>query len=133
MCIRDSHNAELEEWSAVYHRFLAPVAPSVEDLARAAALDARNFRRRVDNGVRRLVGRLQRLEMAEHARLRHARRSRHLPPPEYTHLFGLAAAQREVADRLRRDDGPDFLSIEGLGGMGKTCLLYTSIPSIVRW
>ena len=116
------HNAELEEWSAVYHRFLAPIAPSVEDLARAAALDARNFRRRVDNGVRRLVGRLQRLEMAEHDRLRHARRSRHLPPPEYTHLFGLAAAQREVADRLRRDDGPDFLSIEGLGGMGKTAL-----------
>ena len=116
------HNAELEEWSAVYHRFLAPVAPSVEELARAAALDARNFRRRVDNGVRRLVGRLQRLEMAEHDRLRHVRRRRHLPPPEYARLFGVAEAQRDLADRLQRDSGPDVLSIEGLGGMGKTAL-----------
>ena len=116
------HNGELEEWSALYHRFLSPVAPSVEELARAAALDARNFRRRVDGGVRRLVARLQRLEMAEHDRLRQLRRSRHLPPPEYAHLFGVADAQREVAGRLRRDDGPDFLSIEGLGGMGKTAL-----------
>ena len=60
--------------------------------------------------------------MAEHDRLRQLRRSRHLPPPEYAHLFGVADAQREVAGRLRRDDGPDFLSIEGLGGMGKTAL-----------
>jgi hypothetical protein len=116
------HNGELEEWSALYHRFLSPVAPSVEELARAAALDARNFRRRVDGGLRRLVARLQRLEMAEHDRLRHVRLSRHLPPPEYAQLFGVADAQREVAGRLRRADGPDFLSLEGLGGMGKTAL-----------
>jgi len=116
------HNGELEEWSALYHRFLAPVAPSVDELARAAALDARNFRRRVDGGVRRLVARLQRLEMAEHDRLRRLRLSRHLPPPEYAHLFGVAHAQRAVADRLRQAGGPDFLSIEGLGGIGKTAL-----------
>ena len=116
------HNNELEEWSALYHRFLAPVAPSVEELARAAALDARNFRRRVDGGVRRLVARLQRLEMAEHDQLRHLRRGRHLPPAEYAHLFGVSAAQRDVAARLRQADGPDFVSLEGLGGMGKTAL-----------
>jgi len=116
------HNGELEEWSALYHRFLAPVAPGVEALARAAALDARNFRRRVDGGVRRLVERLQRLEMAEHDRLRHLRRGRHLPPPEYAHLFGVAEAQRDVAGRLRQADGPAFVSLEGLGGMGKTAL-----------
>jgi hypothetical protein len=115
-------NSELEEWSALHHRFLAPVAPGVEALARAAALDTRNFRRRVDAGVRRLVARLQRLEMAAHSRLGHLRRGRHLPPPEYAHLFGVAEAQQDVAARLRRRDGPDFISLEGLGGMGKTAL-----------
>ena len=41
---------------------------------------------------------------------------------EYAHLFGVAEAQRDVAGRLRQADGPAFVSLEGLGGMGKTAL-----------
>ena len=116
------NNAELEAWSALYHRYLAPVPFSVEELAASAHLDTRNFRRRVTAGARRLATRLQRLEMAEHDRLRLARLNRHLPPQEYARLFGVDGAQREVAGLLRQTDGPDFVSIEGLGGIGKTAL-----------
>jgi hypothetical protein len=115
-------NSNLEAWSAIYHRFLAPVTLSVEELATAVALDVRNFRRRVEAGVAQLTDRLRRMEMAEHARQHRLRLGRHLPPPEYTQLFGVAEAQRELVDHLRRDAGPDFLSIEGLGGIGKTAL-----------
>lgn len=115
-------NVELEAWSALYHRYLAPVPFSVEALAEVVTLDARNFRRRVTAGARRLTEGLQRLEMAEHHRLRRARLSRHLPPPEYTQLYGVDEARRELAGLLRSSSGPDCLSIEGLGGIGKTAL-----------
>jgi len=115
-------NAELEAWSAIYHRYLTPVPLGVEELAAAVALDPRNLRRRVSNGVQRLTDQLRRLELAEHGRSRALRLGRHLPPPEYTTLFGVDEAQRELAGLLRRDVGPDFVSIEGLGGIGKTAL-----------
>jgi len=93
----------------------------VETLAAGAHLDARNFRRRVNNGVQRLTDALRRRELEAHGRLHRARLSRHLPPPEYARLFGVDEAQREVTGLLRAD-GPDFVSIEGLGGIGKTAL-----------
>lgn len=116
------NNAELEAWSALFHRYLARIPLSVHDLAGAASLDARNFRRRVDHGIKRLTGELRRREMKEHDRRGVLRRSRHLPPPEYARLFGVDAAREEVAGLLRRDSGPGFVSIEGLGGIGKTAL-----------
>jgi hypothetical protein len=116
------NNPELEAWSALHHRYLVPVPFSVEELAASAHLDTRNFRRRVTNGVQRLTDALRRREIETRGRLRHARLSRHLPPPEYARLFGVDAAQREVAGLLRRPSGPDYVSIEGLGGIGKTAL-----------
>jgi hypothetical protein len=115
-------NSELEAWSALYHRFLAPVPIRVEHLAAAVPINVRNFRRRVSNGEQRLLEQLQRLELEEHHRLRHIRLSRHLPPPEYTQLFGVDSLKRELAALLRRQSGPDLVSIEGLGGIGKTAL-----------
>lgn len=115
-------NSELEAWSALYHRFLTTMPLSVEALADAVHLDARNFRRRVNAGVGLLAGRLRRLELAEHDQRRGLRLGRHLPPPEYTDLFGIDAPRRELIALLRQAGGPDFVSIEGLGGIGKTAL-----------
>ena len=117
-------NGELEAWSALYHRYLAPIPLSVEELAAAAHLDARNFRRRVNNGVDRLVQRLRHLERDAHQQARAARLGRHLPPREFAHLFGVAGQQRAIADQLRAPAGPEFISIEGLGGIGKTALAH---------
>ncbi|HOU40412.1 MAG TPA: NB-ARC domain-containing protein [Promineifilum sp.] len=115
-------NMALEEWSALYHRYLAPVSLSVAALAQAAHLDVRNFRHRVNNGARRLAEQLQQLEMAAQQRLRRARLGRHLPPADYTRLFGVAEPQQQLVAALQPANGPDVISIEGLGGIGKTAL-----------
>ncbi|MEZ4518525.1 MAG: NB-ARC domain-containing protein [Chloroflexota bacterium] len=126
------NNGELEAWSALYHRYLAPVPLSVEELATAAHLDVRNFRRRVNGGVERLTDRLQRLEMAEHNRVQQAQLGRHLPPPEYARLFGVDQHRRKLADLLRHENGPDFVSIEGMGGIGKTALARAVTSSLAE-
>ena len=116
------NNGDLEAWSALHHRYLVLVPLSVEALADAAHLDVRNFRRRVNVGLGLLADLLRRLELAEHDRRDDLRLGRHLPPPDYTHLFGIDGPRRELAALLRAADGPDFVSIEGLGGIGKTAL-----------
>lgn len=113
---------ELQAWSALYHRYLAPIEFSAEKLAEAAHVDPRHFRRLVDAGTRRLTDHLRRAEMAAHARARALRLGRHLPPPDYAQLFGINLPCAELTGLLRGPDGPAFISIEGLGGIGKTAL-----------
>lgn len=115
-------NGELAAWSALYHRFLAPIPLDVKELAEAIPMDSRSFRRHASNGVNRLTDRLRRRELEQQSRLRRRRLGQHLPPADYYQLFGIADRRRELAAQLRRDDGPDFISVEGLGGIGKTAL-----------
>lgn len=114
--------SELQAWSALYHRYLAPLEFSVDELAKAVSMDPRHFRRLVDAGERRLTEHLRRAEMAAHARSRANHLRRHLPPPEYARLFGVDEPLAKIVDLLRRLDGPLLISIEGLGGIGKTAL-----------
>jgi LuxR family glucitol operon transcriptional activator len=48
--------------------------------------------------------------------------AQHLPPPDYVQLFGANALLDQLVALLRQDDGPRMISIEGLGGIGKTAL-----------
>lgn len=114
--------AELQAWSALYHRYLAPVEYSAEQLAAEVHMDPRHFRRLVDAGARRLTEQLRRAEMAAHARSRATHLRRHLPPPDYARLFGIDAPRAKIVKLLRQADGPPLISIEGLGGIGKTAL-----------
>lgn len=114
--------AELQAWSALYHRYLAPIELSTEELAGEAGVDPRHLRRLVNAGARRLTERLRRAEMAAHAGSRANQLRRHLPPPEYARLFGIDDPLAGTIELLRRPDGPALISIEGLGGIGKTAL-----------
>ncbi len=53
-----------------------------------------------------------------------AHKCRHLPPATYTRLFGLAPALERLRSWLLSPDGPRWVLIEGLGGLGKTTLAH---------
>ncbi len=112
--------ASLEAWSALYYRYLAPVDIGVETLARAAGVVPQQFRRRVAQGLVYLADALRRAELTAQPRV--ATTGKPLPPPEYARLFGLEEHLVVLQRRLTAPDAPAFLSLEGLGGIGKTAL-----------
>ena len=61
-------------------------------------------------------------EAAAAARRRHL--TRNLPPASYTRLFGLEDAFNRLRAALTDWAGPWMVSIEGLGGLGKTALAH---------
>lgn len=49
-------------------------------------------------------------------------RSVHLPPPDYTRLFGVEGLLARLLARLEAPDDHWLVSLEGMGGLGKTAL-----------
>jgi LuxR family glucitol operon transcriptional activator len=115
-------NPRLEAWSALCHRYCLSVHLSLEELARAAAITPRHFSRRLQTGLSLLADHIRREEMAAHGRYRAQRLRRHLPPPDYAQLFGGGPLLRQLTSLLQQEKGPRMISIEGLGGIGKTAL-----------
>ncbi len=111
--------AALEAWSALYYRYLAPLEIGVDALARAAGVVSQQFRRRVAQGMVYLADALRRAELAAQPR---DAAGKHLPPPDYARLFGLEEHLVVLQRWLTAPDAPAFLSLEGLGGIGKTAL-----------
>ncbi|MFP4395710.1 MAG: NB-ARC domain-containing protein [Anaerolineales bacterium] len=114
-------NLELEAWSAFYHRYLCPVSLSVKELAAAAHVVPRHFRRRVNRAMWLLIRQMQAAENEAHGQLRRVHLGRHLPPPDFLALFGIAPLIQQLGDLLTAA-GPSMLAIDGLGGIGKTTL-----------
>ena len=117
-------NAELEAWSTVYHLYLTPpgfnlgVSILANEVMAPQTRDKQSqFRRRVKDGLARFVARLKQAE----AQARQRSRELHLPAPEYNQLFGVESIIREITNWLKEPDKL-FVSIEGLGGWGKTAL-----------
>lgn len=117
-----SGNLELRTWSTLYHRYLATPSLSAEDLATAVHVTPRHIRRFLNTGIGFLVSALQHAEINAHRRIKSVRLQRHLPPPDYVKLFGAEAILRLLVNLLEDPEGPRFISIEGLGGIGKTAL-----------
>lgn len=114
------NNEELEGWSALYHRHFSPVRLRVKEIEAAVPHSARNFSRRYAGGLQQLLACLQRQEMAAHGRAQTARLCRHLPPPDYAHLFGVEPLINRLWHWSQQPDAPPFFSVEGMGGIGKT-------------
>jgi hypothetical protein len=115
-------NDELEAWSALYYRYLAPITPNVEDLANAAHVADRQFRRRVGVGVNLLCHALRNAEEQVHQTLLNHHLQMCLPSPDYAQLFGVQSLLTHLVALLSQEDGPHLISIEGIGGIGKTAL-----------
>ncbi len=117
-------NAVLEAWSALYHRYVSPVASSMrtEELAAAANVTARHFRRRVTEGIDLLTRQLRRMELEAHRALHRLRLRRYLPTGDYARLFGVDELTERIVASLLSGDGPPLMALDGLGGIGKTTL-----------
>lgn len=116
------NNTELEALSALYHRYLIPISLPVSELAQVAAVVPRQFNRRVQMGLDMLVDLVRREEMAAHGRIHKQQLRRHLPPPDYNQLFGSQPLLQQLTDWFQKENNTSFISIEGLGGIGKTAL-----------
>lgn len=116
------NNVQLEAWSALFYRYFYPHSLSFEQLAAAVPTDPRHLRRRINLGLDHLLDLIQRTELTAHAGNRQARLSQFLPPPDYVTLYGVTSLVKEVAQQLQSSSAPPFLSVEGMGGIGKTAL-----------
>ena len=82
---------------------------------------------------RQAIGRLAAVlfEMEQQAAAdRQALLSRRLPPASYDRLFGVETHLRELMQLLVAPEGPHLISIEGLGGIGKTALAHRLVSEL---
>lgn len=122
----------LQAWSALYHRYFLREVQSVDELSQVAGYDPRQFRRRLEAGLKELCTQVQRREMQAHQRDKRASLGASIPAPEYAELFGVTAAKEQLQDWLSTPHGPHMLSIEGIGGIGKTTLAQAALHDVLQ-
>jgi len=113
-------NPELEAWSALFFRYISVVNLPVEDLAQAASVVPQQFRRRLNHSLEFLVKLLHR-QVLENRR-NPVNQERYLPLPDATRLVEVSATLKQLTELFSDTAGPVMVSLEGIGGIGKTAL-----------
>ncbi|MHB8627207.1 MAG: NB-ARC domain-containing protein [Aggregatilineales bacterium] len=120
-----TQHAPLELWSACYHQYVE-CSLGTGELVRAALgstertfpSDEQHFRRRTRDALRLLCSAVRQWQ----AEAQKAGRRVWLPNAEYSNYLDSGGAVEEITQLLSATTGPRLLSIEGLGGIGKTAL-----------
>lgn len=125
-----SESMELRAWSALYHRFfcLDELSPAV--IWQIAGIQERRFQRRIDQAAHYLARHLRDKEQDAHRNLKLPVILPETTSPETRPPVGPAARVMELVRRLLQHDTPAFVSVEGLGGIGKTALARAAVEHI---
>lgn len=115
---RDPH---LMIWSFMYYRYVSGDL-SIKEASVSAKYSTGNHRLKIREGYRYLADYLRRLESEAHAALRHLRLQAQLGEPEYVQYIGRDESIERLVHHLRDPEGPRWISLEGVGGIGKTAL-----------
>jgi hypothetical protein len=59
-------------------------------------------------------------------------RAHHLPPPTYTYLLGMDQVLAHLLDWLNDPDGHWMISLDGMGGLGKTALAREAVGRVAE-
>ncbi len=141
-----SRNRALAAWSALYYRYFSGISLSVGEMAKAASVVPQHFRKRVIHGLGLLAKDAQRAVLeAEEVGVGNnavqieteAERSRiPLPLQEYVSLIGVQPYFELLSQLFGGAEGPGLVSLEGMGGIGKSALAraFISRPETTeRW
>jgi hypothetical protein len=118
----ESNNKLLRAWSALYYRYIPPLSPKMSALAQVAGYSTKQFRRFVKQGLSLLATTLREVEHGSYRGPSGIMIGNNLPLPEYQRLHAVAIPIRTITKLLLDPNAPPCISIEGLGGIGKTVL-----------
>ncbi|MBI5666815.1 MAG: hypothetical protein HZC41_02310 [Chloroflexi bacterium] len=127
----EPQRSSLEMWSALYYRYIeADAQLEVSELEAASGQHERQFRRRVEAAIRQLTRLIRDQEIQAHRTHRSAYLRAGLESPDYRQLYGVHGLRQQLVQLLRREDGPRFVSLEGIGGIGKTALARATVEAL---
>jgi hypothetical protein len=134
-----TRNGDLAAWSALYYRYFSGADIRVTELAQAASVVQQQFRRRVRRGLALLAYRLQNAAPADPPVERPPAapgKVNNLPLPDFTALVGAGPYLERLGQLFTSLDGPLLVSLEGIGGIGKSAMAraFIGLPeTIAQW
>lgn len=115
-----TRNGDLAAWSALYYRYIVGIDVSVKEMAQAASIVPQQLRRRLNQGLALLAKKLVQTALEEEKTP--VSSPPDLPLPEFTALVGVHRYFELLAQLFNAPDGPRLVSLEGIGGIGKSAL-----------
>lgn len=118
-------------WTFMYYRYVSGDL-SIKEVSLTAKYSTDNHRLKIKQGYEALARFLYRCESDAHAALRTRQLQEQLGEAEYAEYIGMDEPLERLVYHLRDPEGPHWISLEGLGGIGKTALARRVTEELVK-